>query len=89
MIRIGIDVASINELIFLAIAGQRFVLSAGGGDAWTADKRMDAAVVALMRSAAEMSVYGRDAASRSFSNTYRLEGAATAMDAAAIGCAGL
>ncbi len=74
--------------VTLSLGGQRFVLSAGGGDAWSADKRMDAAVVALMRSAAEMAVYGRDAAGRSFSNTYRLEGAATAMDAAAIGCAG-
>ena len=32
---------------------------------------------------------GRDARGRSFSNTYRLEGAATAMDAAALGCARL
>lgn len=75
--------------VTLAIGGQRFELSAGGGDAWSADKRMDAAVVALMRSAAEMAVYARDASGRNFSNTYRLEGAATAMDAAAIGCAGL
>lgn len=75
--------------VVLSLGRERFELSAGGADAWTLDKRMDAAVVALMRSAAEMVIYARDASGRSFSNTYRLEGAATAMDAAAIGCAGL
>lgn len=73
--------------IVLDISGQRFGLVGGGADAWAADKRMDAAVVAAMRSASEMTVATRDSAGRSFSNTYRLEGAATAMDAAAIGCA--
>ena len=75
--------------VTLSLGGQRFELSAGGGDAWSADKRMDAAIVALMRSASEMAVYGRDTAGRAFSNTYQLDGAATAMDAAAIGCAGV
>jgi Invasion associated locus B (IalB) protein len=74
--------------IVLDISGQRFELVGGGADAWAADKRMDAAVVAAMRSASEMTVATRDSAGRGFSNTYRLEGAATAMDAAAIGCAG-
>lgn len=74
--------------IVLDISGQRFELVGGGADAWAADKRMDAAVVATMRSASEMTVATRDSAGRGFSNTYRLEGAATAMDAAAIGCAG-
>ena len=78
-----------NSRVVLNISGQRFELSAGGGDAWAADKRMDAAVVAAMRSAAEMTVSARDGAGRLFSNTYRLEGAASAMDAAALGCAQL
>lgn len=76
-----------NSHAMLFIAGQRFDLAAGGADAWAADKRMDAAVVAAMRSAQQMTVHARDAAGRSFSSTYLLEGAATAMDAAAIGCA--
>lgn len=76
-----------NSRVVLIISGQRFDLSAGGGDAWAADKRMDAAVVAAMRSASEMTVSARDGASRQFSNTYHLEGAASAMDAAALGCA--
>jgi hypothetical protein len=36
-----------------------------------------------------MTVYARDASGRSFSNSYKLEGAATAMDSAALGCAQL
>ena len=61
----------------------------GGGDAWAVDRRMDAGIVAAMRSAQSMTVSARDAAGRGFSNTYPLAGAATAMDAAAIGCAGV
>ena len=75
--------------IVLSIGGQRLNLVGGGGDAWAADKRMDAAVIAAMRSASEMTVSARDADGRGFSNTWQLDGAATAMDAAAVGCAGL
>lgn len=73
--------------IMLSIGDQRFELTGGGGDAWAADRRMDAGIVAAMRSAQSMSVSARDATNRGFSNTYPLAGAATAMDAAAIGCA--
>jgi Invasion associated locus B (IalB) protein len=75
--------------IVLSIGGQRLNLVGGGGDAWAADKRMDAAVIAAMRSASEMTVSARDADGQGFSNTWQLEGAATAMDAAAVGCAGV
>jgi hypothetical protein len=75
--------------IVLSIGGQRLNLTGGGGDAWAADKRMDAAVIAAMRSASEMTVNARGADGNGFSNTWRLDGVATAMDAAAAGCAGL
>ncbi|MFT4027758.1 MAG: invasion associated locus B family protein [Novosphingobium sp.] len=75
--------------ISLSLGGQRFQLVGGGNDAWAADKRMDAAIVAAMRSAAEMTVSARDSQGRGFSNTWKLAGAATAMDAATIGCARL
>ncbi len=75
--------------ITLSLGGQRFALVGGGSDAWAADKRMDAAIVAAMRSAREMTVSARDAQGRGFSNTWQLAGAATAMDAATIGCARL
>jgi hypothetical protein len=75
--------------IVLAIGDQRFELAGGGGDAWAADRRMDAAIVAAMRSAREMTVNARGVDGGGFSNTWPLAGAATAMDAAAIGCAGV
>lgn len=75
-----------NSRITLSIGGQRFQLTGGGGDAWAVDRRMDAAIVAAMRSAPSMTVYARDTQGRSFSSRWLLAGAATAMDAAAIGC---
>lgn len=78
-----------NARITLSIGRERFVLTGGGGDAWAADRRMDAAIVAAMRSAPDMTVSARDAGGKGFSNTWELAGAASAMDAAAIGCARL
>jgi hypothetical protein len=75
--------------ISLSIGGQRLGLTGGGGDAWAADKRGDAAIIAAMRSAGQMIVSARDADGRGFSNTYPLDGVATALDAAALGCAQL
>ncbi|MFM2301772.1 MAG: hypothetical protein RLZZ84_1508 [Pseudomonadota bacterium] len=76
-----------NAPITLTINGQRFALTGGGGDAWAVDKRGDAAIVAALRSAREMTVSARDASGTGFSNTWQLAGVATAMDAAAVGCA--
>lgn len=73
----------------LSIAGQRIVLVGGGAEAWAPDKRGDAAIMAAMRSAREMTLSARDVGGRGFTNSYVLEGAATAMDAAALGCAQL
>ncbi len=75
--------------IVLTVGSQRFELTGGGGDAWAMDPRMDAAIVAAMRSASTMVVSARDAGGRGFTNTWPLAGAATAMDAASIGCARL
>jgi hypothetical protein len=50
---------------------------------------MDAAIVAAMRSAPGMWISAHDAKGRSFGNGYQLDGAATAMDAATVGCARL
>lgn len=80
---------AVDGRIVLTINGRRFELVGGGGDAWAADRRMDAAIVAAMRSARSMTVSARGANGQGFSNTWQLAGAATAMDAAAIGCARL
>jgi len=72
--------------VTLSIDGRRFGLVAGGADAWAADPRADAAIVAAMRSARAMSVTGVAATGGGFAETYLLKGAATAIDAAALGC---
>ncbi len=72
----------------LSLGGKRFVLIGGGGDAWAADRRMDAAIVATMRSAPTMSISARDSRGRAFGNRYNLAGAATALDSATVACAG-
>ena len=73
--------------ITLSLGGRRFALAGAGGDAWARDATMDAAIVAAMRSAPSMAVYSRDRSGRRFTERYSLEGAATAMDAATVGCA--
>ncbi len=73
--------------VTLTIADRRFALVGGGGNAWAPDARMDAAIVAAMRSAQIMTVASVTATGGRFSDTYVLKGAATAMDAAALGCA--
>ena len=71
----------------LAIGNARFDLTAGDGDAWAANARADAAIVAAMRSASRMSVSGTDNRGNRFTDRYSLDGAATAIDAASVGCA--
>jgi hypothetical protein len=78
-----------NAAITLSIGGQRIALTGGGADAWAPDKRGDAAIIAAMRSANDMTVSARGADGQGFSNSWSLEGAATAMDAATVGCAQL
>ena len=73
--------------IRLRVGAERFELVGGGGDAWAADRRMDAAIVAAMRSATAMRVTATSAGGRGFSDSYPLAGAASAIDAAALGCA--
>lgn len=78
-----------GSALTLSIAGKNFALTGGGGDAWARDQTMDAAIIAAMRSARSMNVSAKDARGRRFSSTYDLSGAATAMDAATVGCASI
>lgn len=64
-----------------------FSLQTGQADAWPIDKTTNAAILAQMRSAQTMVVIARGTDGRSFRDNYRLQGAASAMDAAALGCA--
>ncbi|KTD99651.1 hypothetical protein ATE68_21555 [Sphingopyxis sp. H038] len=73
----------------LTIGGRRFILTGNGAHGWAGDPRMDAAIVAAMRSAPSMSIESGTATGGAIADTYRLRGAATAIDAAALGCAKL
>ena len=71
----------------LVVGDKRFELVAKGRNAWGADARQDAAIIAALRSAARMSVSATSAKGGSFTDRYALAGAATAIDAATVGCA--
>jgi len=76
-----------NATVTLGIGDRRFPLAGGAADAWAADRRADAAIIAAMRSGSSMSVASVDTHGRPFADVYPLRGAATAIDAAALGCA--
>lgn len=73
--------------LWLGIGDRRFALTAGPADAWAPDRRTDAAIIAAIRSGTSMSVEGTGRNGRPFVDVYALRGAATAIDAAALGCA--
>lgn len=72
--------------VTLSIGERRFELAAGDADAWAPDARTDAAVVSAIREGRSMSVETVSANGNPFADTYALKGAATAIDAAALGC---
>ena len=65
------------------------ISSVRGRNAWTANRRADAAAIAAMRSEGSMRVMARGANGRRFTDRYLLDGVATAIDAARVGCAEL
>ncbi len=73
--------------IMLASGARRFRLTARGRDAWAADARADAAIVAALRASRWVGVAGTRATGGRFALGWSLNGAATAIDAAALGCA--
>ena len=74
--------------VMLRIGDQPFLLVSRGNLAWSSGPLQQQAIIAALRSAAGMSVEARDAAGRRFYDNYLLDGAATAIDAAAARCAG-
>jgi hypothetical protein len=78
---------SATPRLSLSLGGTRFELTGGGVDAWAKDKQADAAIVAAMRSADSLSVTATDRSGHRFTDRNSLKGAATAMDAATVGCA--
>lgn len=76
-----------GSAVLLRIDGRTFQLLGGGADAWASDARADAEIVAAMRTGLDMTVETRTARGGTMRDAYRLRGAATALDAAAIACA--
>jgi hypothetical protein len=76
-----------GSAVLLRIDDRTFQLRGGGADAWAADAAADAELVSAMRTGIEMSVETRSSSGGLIRDSYRLRGAATAIDAAAIACA--
>ncbi|WP_299321946.1 hypothetical protein [Parasphingopyxis sp.] len=72
----------------LTIGERRFELVGRGPDAWAESSQDDAAIVAAMRNGASMRIEARSRRTGRFVDNYSLRGAASAIDAAALGCAG-
>jgi hypothetical protein len=73
--------------VMLVAGGRQWRLKAGKYDAWAPSSRHDAFILAKLRSAQSFSVSSVAATGRGFADTYVLKGAASAFDAAALGCA--
>lgn len=76
-----------GSAVLLRIDDRTFQLAGGGADAWAPDARADAEIVAAMRGGVEMMIETRSTTGALVRDHYRLRGAPTAIDAAALGCA--
>jgi len=72
--------------VILTIGEQPFLLALGGDSAWSRDGRQEAAILTAMRSAGGMRIDARDSSGRQMADRYLLDGAPTAIDAAAAAC---
>jgi len=77
----------VGSAVLLRIDGRSFQLRGGGRDAWAPDARGDDEILAAMRTGIEMVIETRSTRGLLVRDQYRLRGAATAMDAAALACA--
>jgi hypothetical protein len=76
-----------GSAVLLRIDDRTFQLIGGGANAWAPDRRADAEIIAAMRGGLHMTVETRSGRGALVRDFYRLRGAATAIDAAAIACA--
>ncbi|WP_375288634.1 hypothetical protein [Sphingomonas sp.] len=74
--------------VTLSVGERRFTLAGNATAAWAPDAATDLAIVQAMRGQRSMSVAAVSERGRPFADTYALPGAATAIDAAALACAG-
>lgn len=77
-----------GSIVMLTIGDQPFLLMGRGDWAWSRGPRQEQAIIAAARTATAMRIEARDGAGRRFVDPYLLDGAPTAIDAAAAACAG-
>lgn len=75
-----------GSAILLTVDGRVFQLVGRGADAWAPNRTVDRAILAAMRTGVSMAVLARDERGNGFTHAYALNGAATAIDAAALAC---
>jgi len=73
--------------VMLNVGNQPFLLTTRDGWAWSRGPAQAEAIIAALRAATTMNVASRDGAGVRFSDPYLLDGAPTAIDAAAALCA--
>jgi len=74
--------------VILTIGNQPFLLAVRGEWAWSRGPLQEQAIIEALRSARGMRVEARDLGGQRFSDPYALDGAPTAIDAAAARCSG-
>ena len=72
--------------VILTVGDRPFLLKGGGAFVWSKGPAQEAAILAAGRSAGGMRVDARDGAGRRSTDRYLLDGAPTAIDAAAAAC---
>ena len=77
-----------GSTVILTVGKQPFLLAARSGWAWSRDPVQEAAIIAAVRLSSGMRVDSRDQSGGPFVDRYLLDGAPTAIDAAAARCAG-
>jgi hypothetical protein len=73
--------------VMLTVGKQPFLLVSRGDWAWSSSNLQQQGIIAAARDATGMSIESRDRSGRRFSDPYMLDGAPTAIDAAAARCA--
>lgn len=77
-----------GSTVILTVGDQPFLLANESGWAWSRDPAQESAIIAAVRTSSGMRVDSRDQAGGRFVDRYLLDGAPTAIDAAAARCAG-
>ena len=76
-----------DATVMLQIGGQPYLLVTRGAWAWSRGPAQAQAIIDALRNATNMNITSRDVAGVRFSDPYLLDGAPTAIDAAAARCA--